>query len=298
MKGSTTISPWQVPFNTSPEQWQTAPDQTALDAVKKADFKKPLKKARKALASEITKLQASRSHSLLVIMQATDAAGKDSAIREVFSDVNVNAIRSVAFKRPTPLELRHDFLWRCYRKSPARGEVVIFNRSYYEEVTTVRVHPEYLNSQYPGDAPAELKNMESFWQQRFNAINALEQHLTNSRTIVIKFWFNLSAKEQLNRFQRRLDKPEKRWKFNLADLNERPYWDQYQLAYKQALSATSTTYAPWYAIPADNKNYARYQIAEIIRQTLQQKKLTWPPADVDLNACNAALEKFHQQSNS
>ncbi len=269
------ISPWQVKPDSELTNWPTAPEVTG-------DFKKNLSKARNRLAEETERLQASRSHALLVILQATDAAGKDSAIREVFAKVNVNAIRAEAFKRPTKLELRHDFLWRCLRLLPARGEVVIFNRSYYEEVTTVRVHPQYLGSQYPGANPLELANMQTFWQQRFTAINALEQHLTNSRTMVLKLWLNLSKQEQKNRFQRRLNKPQKRWKFNAADLNERAFWDQYQRAYHTALTATTQPHAPWFAIPADNKDYARWQIAETITAAMREVQLKWPQADYDV----------------
>lgn len=277
------ISQWQVKSGSDLASWPTAPETTA-------DFEKQLRKARKRLAEETAKLQASRSHSLLPLFQATDAAGKDSAIREVFAKVNVNAISTQAFKRPTPIELRHDFLWRCERVLPARGQVVIFNRSYYEEVTTVRVHPEYLGGQYPGDNPSELNDMEAFWQQRLDAINAFEKHLSNSRTIVLKFWLNLSKDEQKRRFQRRLDKPEKRWKFNADDLRERPFWDQYQTAYHQALKATSTDYTPWFAIPADNKDYARWQIAETIHTALKQVGLEWPKADYDLQEAQSILD--------
>lgn len=276
------ISQWQVKPDSDLASWPTGPEVTG-------DFEKELRRARKRLADETAKLQASRSHSLLPLFQATDAAGKDSAIREVFSKVNVNAVRAEAFKRPTPIELQHDFLWRCERVLPARGEVVIFNRSYYEEVTTVRVHPQYLTSQYPGDNPSELNDMQAFWQQRLDAINAFEKHLSNSRTIVLKFWLNLSKEEQKRRFQRRLDKPEKRWKFNADDLSQRPYWDEYQTAYHQALKATSTDYAPWFAIPADNKDYARWQIAETIYAALRQVGLAWPQADYDLEEAQQIL---------
>lgn len=278
------LSAWQVHADTDLRQWPTAP-------LKTGNFEKKLKKTRSAIADETAKLQASRSHSLLLIFQATDAAGKDSAIREVLSEVNVNAIRTEAFKRPTPVELRHDFIWRCARVLPARGEIAVFNRSYYEEVTTVRVHPEYLSNQYPGTTPPELANMDAFWQARFAAINGLEQHLNNSRTIVLKFWLNLSKDEQLRRFQRRLDKPEKRWKFNAGDLNERPFWDDYQTAYHNAITATSHSHAPWFAIPADDKDYARWQIAEAIRKALVQRKLNWPSADFDLDDARRMLNK-------
>lgn len=280
----TDLSRWQVYADTDLTQWPTAPQETG-------DYEAGMKDARRRLANETDKLQASRSHSLLVIFQATDAAGKDSAIREVFAKVNVNAIRAQAFKRPTPLELRHDFLWRCARVLPARGEVVVFNRSHYEEVTTVRVHPEYLGAQYPGENPAELNDMQAFWQQRFAAINAFEQHLTNSRTIVLKFWLNLSRDEQKHRFQRRLDRPEKRWKFNAADLSQRPYWDEYQTAYHAALKATSQPNAPWFAIPADSKDYARWQIAEVISDALQAIDLEWPEADYDLEEAQQILNQ-------
>lgn len=289
MNHLTDTSRWQVTPESGLACWTTEPPQTDIDALGDSSFKKALGKTRKALADETDKLQASRSHSLLVIMQATDAAGKDSAVREVFSDVNVHAIRTVAFKRPTPIELRHDFLWRCATRLPARGEVVIFNRSYYEEVTTVRVHPEYLNYQYPGEHQTELHDLDSFWEQRFKAINAFEKHLTDSRTIVLKFWLNISADEQLNRFQRRLDKSDKRWKFNQADLNERPHWNAYQTAYHQALKATATEHAPWYAIPADSKDYARWQMAEIILSRLKQQQLQWPSADFDLEQARQEL---------
>lgn len=277
------LSPWQVQPDSDLTKWPTAPDD-------KGGFEKPLKKARQILADQAAKLHANRSHSLLVILQATDAAGKDSAIREVFAKVNANAIRTQAFKRPTKLELHHDFLWRCARVLPARGEVVVFNRSHYEEVTTVRVHPQFLGAQYPGDNPAGLADMDAFWKQRFDAINAFERHLTNSRTIVLKFWLNLSKDEQKNRFQRRLDKPEKRWKFNADDLSQRPFWDQYQTVYHDVLKATTQPYAPWFAIPADSKDYARWQIAETVSDALLKINLQWPAADFDLEEAQRILD--------
>jgi len=218
-------------------------------------------------------LYAANSHALLLIFQAMDAAGKDGVIRHVMSGVNPQGCQVFSFKHPSATELQHDFLWRTTRDLPERGRIGIFNRSYYEEVLIVRVHPEILRSEGLPDVP---KNEKKVWHGRYRSINALERHLTENGTTIVKFFLHLSKDEQRKRFLARIDEPEKNWKFSTADVEERQFWDQYMHAYEQCLSHTSTEDAPWYAVPADDKENARLIVSQVIVETLKELKMRYP----------------------
>jgi len=202
-----------------------------------------------------------------------DAAGKDGAIRHVMSGVNPQGCQVFSFKHPSATELDHDFLWRTTRSLPERGRIGIFNRSYYEEVLIVRVHPEILRIERLPDA---LLDEKTIWKERYRSIVDLEEHLHRNGTRIIKFFLHLSKKEQRKRFLERIDEPEKNWKFSLADIEERKFWKQYMKAYEQCLSATSTRRAPWYVVPADDKENARVIVSQMILDTLKGLKLTYP----------------------
>ncbi len=221
-------------------------------------------------------LYASNSYAVLLIFQAMDAAGKDGAIRHVMSGVNPQGCQVFSFNHPSAEELDHDFLWRTTRVLPERGRIGIFNRSYYEEVLIVRVHPEILHSQ---GIPPALVHKQTVWQERYDSIVNLENHLQRNGTRILKFFLHLSKEEQRKRFLARIDDPEKNWKFNLADIEERKLWNQYMEAYEACLSATSTNAAPWYVVPADDKNNARLIISQIIVDTLQSLKMGYPRPD-------------------
>jgi len=224
--------------------------------------------------SELQRLHyASNRHALLLIFQAMDAAGKDGAIRHVMSGVNPQGCQVFSFKHPSAAELDHDFLWRTTQALPERGRIGIFNRSYYEEVLIVRVHPEILRSQA---LPAELLDEKTIWRERYRSIVDLESHLYRNGTRIIKFFLHLSEEEQRKRFLERIDEPDKNWKFSLADLEERKFWKQYMQAYAECMSATSTRNAPWYAVPADDKENARLIIARIVVDTLKGLRMSYP----------------------
>ena len=218
-------------------------------------------------------LYASNSHAILLIFQAMDAAGKDGAIRHVMSGVNPQGCQVYSFKHPSPAELQHDFLWRTTQALPERGRIGIFNRSYYEEVLIVRVHPEILRSEGLPDAPASEK---AVWHDRYRSIAGLERHLYENGTRIVKFYLHLSKEEQRKRFLERIDAPEKNWKFSLADFAERAFWRQYIKAYEQCLSATSTDYAPWYVVPADDKMNSRLIVSQIVLDVLEGLKMAYP----------------------
>jgi PPK2 family polyphosphate:nucleotide phosphotransferase len=207
-----------------------------------------------------------------------DAAGKDGAIKHVMSGVNPQGCQVFSFKHPSPVELQHDFLWRTSRDLPERGRIGIFNRSYYEDVLIVRVHPDILRKEGLVDPSTSL---EDVWRDRYNSINGIEQHLHNNRTRIIKFFLHLSKEEQRRRFLKRIDKPEKNWKFNAADIEERRFWDDYMQAYENCLAATSTAHAPWYVIPADDKKNARLFVSSIILGTLRGLNMEYPKLSAD-----------------
>ncbi|MBM4116555.1 polyphosphate kinase 2 family protein [bacterium] len=282
-------SPYRVPFDGRFDA-RRQPTRPPADA--------PGSKAcREALAQQVSELVALQQllyaegrHALLLIFQALDAAGKDSTIRHLLSGVNPAGCRVISFKRPSAEELAHDFLWRCACRLPERGVIGVFNRSYYEEVLVVRVHPEFLDAQrLPRALPlAEL------WQERYASIREHEQHLARNGTMVLKFWLNVSRAEQRKRLLDRLEKPQKHWKFDPGDLAERQRWDDYLDAFGEALAATSRPWAPWYAIPADDQPFARLAVAEIVVSALKRMRLSYPELPerdrAELPALRRALE--------
>ena len=265
---------------------RTAPPKTAVD--------KPMREALlKELSAEMASLQhtlyAANAQSLLLVFQAMDAAGKDSTVRGVLSGLDPAGCQVTSFKAPSLLELDHDFLWRTSQALPERGRIGVFNRSYYEEVLVVRVHPEFLARQ---KLPKLPKDMDNFWEHRLDSIRDHEKHLARNGTVIIKFWLNVSSAVQRERFLSRLEEPEKNWKFNVADVAERAHWDAYMSAYEQALRATSREHAPWYAIPADSKSYMQLQVAEVIVKTLKSLKLTYPAVAEAEKARFAEMKKL------
>lgn len=236
--------------------------------------KNRLKAAIKGLDDLQRVLHASGRHAVLLIFQGMDSAGKDSTIRAVMRGINPAGCQEYSFKKPAGVELDHDFLWRTTRSLPERGRIGIFNRSQYEEVLVVRVHPELLKAQR---LPGEI-DLETIWDERLESIRDQEKHLARSGTVIVKFWLNVSRTEQKKRFLRRLDNPDKNWKFKPADIAERAYWNDYMQAYEAALNATSRPWAPWYAVPADNKPHMRACVAEIIVEALSSIGVEYPQA--------------------
>jgi PPK2 family polyphosphate:nucleotide phosphotransferase len=223
-------------------------------------------------------LYASNRYALLLIFQAMDAAGKDGAIKHVMSGVNPQGCQVFSYRHPSATELQHDFLWRTTRDLPERGRIGIFNRSYYEEVLIVRVHPEILHSEGLGDGALDEKTV---WDSRFRSIVDLEKHLCRNGTRLVKFYLHLSKHEQRKRFLQRIDEPHKNWKFSLADVEERKFWKRYMSAYEECLSATSTREAPWYVVPADDKENARLIVSQIILDTLNGLEMTYPEVSAE-----------------
>jgi PPK2 family polyphosphate:nucleotide phosphotransferase len=250
---------------------------TQVDAVYKSKehYQKLLQEHVAQLSSLQELLYASNRYAVLLIFQAMDAAGKDGAIRHVMSGVNPQGCQVFSFKHPSPIELQHDFLWRSTRDLPERGRIGIFNRSYYEEVLIARVHPEILRSEGVPDAP---RRDEAIWRDRYSSIVNLERHLYGNGTRIIKFYLHLSKDEQRRRFLKRIDEPEKNWKFSIADVEERKFWKHYMKAYAECLSATSTSAAPWYVVPADDKENARLIVSHIVLDALGELKMAYPKA--------------------
>ena len=255
------------------------------------------------LQSDIVKLAALQdvlyaqdTYSLLLIFQAMDAAGKDGVIKHVMSGVNSQGCQVVSFKTPSAEELAHDYLWRSMKQMPERGRIGIFNRSYYEEVLVVRVHPEILGNQR---IPRQLVTKD-IWKERFEQINAYERYLSRNGTVILKFFLNISNGEQKKRFLERIDTPEKNWKFSPADVRERAHWKEYMNAFEDVFNNTSTKWAPWHIIPADRKWFTRTAVADIIVTTLESLDLRYPAPDPDhlkdLKEARAALEKDHLSS--
>lgn len=254
------------------------------------DWKEKLDKERKLLGDLQHKLYAHNRYAVLVIFQALDAAGKDGTIRHVFTGVNPTGLHVVSFKQPSALELGHDFLWRTAKALPERGQIGVFNRSYYEEVLVVRVHPHLLEAQR---LPQPLA--PTFWQDRLRSILEHELHLAASGTVILKFWLNVSPAEQKRRFLARASNPRKHWKFSPQDIDERAHWDAYMAAYEECLAATSQPWAPWYAIPADDKPYMRWQVATLLRAALEQLPIDFPEPGPDaLAAMAAAVAKLQR----
>jgi PPK2 family polyphosphate:nucleotide phosphotransferase len=253
----------------------TFEDASGLD---KSSLKKQLSKYCKELGDLQHRLYAEDRRSLLVVFQAMDAAGKDSTIRAVFNRVNPAGCHVSSFKSPSSLELDHDFMWRSNIRLPERGQIGIFNRSYYEEALVVRVHPEYLRGQRLPNLPETLdeKTLKTFWKERYESFNDYEKHMARNGTVILKFWLNVSMEEQKNRFLSRLDEPEKNWKFSSSDIAERALWDDYMQAYEPLLNNTSKSWAPWHAIPADNKLSMRVQVAKILVENLRAMNPQYP----------------------
>ncbi|HEX8289386.1 MAG TPA: polyphosphate kinase 2 family protein [Pyrinomonadaceae bacterium] len=243
------------------------------DYVDKKQAKEDLTKNVKRLAELQDVFYAANKKALLIIFQAMDAAGKDGAIKHVMSGLNPQGVQVYSFKQPSAEELDHDFLWRCAKNTPERGRIGIFNRSYYEEVLIVRVHPEILQSQPLSE---ELKNDKNIWKKRFEQIRCYETYLAENDVHILKFFLNVSKEEQKNRFLARIETPEKNWKFSASDAKERAFWDDYMLAYEEAIAATSTEKAPWYVIPADKKWFTRVAVSEIIIKKLLSMNLQYP----------------------
>jgi PPK2 family polyphosphate:nucleotide phosphotransferase len=243
-----------------PKDWDKAKaDQTLLENTQ-------------SLSELQDKLFAQKEYALLIVLQAMDAAGKDSTVKHVMTGINPQGCDVVSFKSPTPTELAHDYLWRCCLVLPPRGSIGIFNRSYYEEVLVARVHPEVLDNE---QLPAKIKD-KHIWERRFEEINNFEKYLVNNGTLVLKFFLNLSKEEQKARFLKRIDQPEKNWKFSASDVKEREHWDDYMDAYEECLENTSTKEAPWYVIPADYKPFMRLAVGSVICEALKSLKLDYP----------------------
>ncbi len=241
------------------------------------------------LAEAQNVLWAAKEHSVIILFQALDAAGKDGTIKHVMSGVNPQGVYVRSFKAPNAEELLHPYLWRPMKALPARGEIAIFNRSYYEEVLVVRVHPQFLASQWiPDNLQDDLKKL---WPARFDQINQFEAMLARNNTLLLKFFLNVSKSQQRKRFLDRLNDPEKNWKFSHADLEERGHWDEYQVAYEDMLNATSTENAPWYVIPADKKWFARACVADIITSNIEKLRLQYPTLPESERAALAEARK-------
>ena len=264
------------------------------------DLESSDKKLRKALESvriELGEFQdtlyAHAKYSVLICLQGTDTAGKDSLIREVFKDFNARGVVVHSFKVPTELELKHDYIWRHYIALPAKGKFGVFNRTHYENVLVTRVHPEYImNEHIPGISSVDDID-QSFWDKRFEQINNFERHIAENGTIIFKFFLHLSKEEQRQRLLRRLELKKKNWKFSPGDLKERLIWDQYQKCYEDALNNTSKPHAPWFVIPADNKKAARLIVATILHEELKKyKDIREPELD---DKIKANLEEYKKQ---
>lgn len=291
---SHTEHPFLVPFDNS---FCLSDMNTSMtDAKSKSHYKKIYKNNRKKLYELQRNLYADNRYSVLLIFQAMDAAGKDSTIRHVFSGMNPAGFQVSSFKQPSKRELDHDYLWRTTKQLPERGRIGIFNRSYYEEVLVVRVHPEFLNAQqlpfhYQLDGSPNSGG-HSLWQQRFRSINDHEHHLASNGTIIRKFFLNVSREEQHKRFKDRIDTPRKNWKFSPGDLAESELWEDYMHAYQECLRSTSTPWAPWYCIPADNKPAMRAAVSNIVLNTLQELDLDYPSLD---DETSEQLDKYRSQ---
>ncbi len=251
-----------------------------------------LERGRERLAEFQDKLYAHDQYNVLIVLQAMDAAGKDGVIKHIMSGLNPSGVRVASFKAPTKTELDHDYFWRHYLALPARGEIGIFNRSHYENVLITRVHPEYLlNENLPGIEKVEDAD-EKFWKNRFRQINRFEKNLSENGTIILKFFLNVSKKEQKKRFLERIDDKKKNWKFSAADVKERLYWDKYQKAFEEMIEETTKDYAPWFVIPSDNKWWGRLLIAMIIYRMFEKMNFSYPEATPEQLA---ALQKAKEQ---
>ena len=259
------------------------------------DAQDHLEKGIAALSEYQDRLYAQNTYALLVNLQAMDAAGKDSTIKHVMSGVNPQGVQVRSFKVPSAEELDHDYLWRNFRELPARGDIGIFNRSYYEEVLVVRVHPEYLDRQ---QLPPRMKD-PGIWKRRYEEINNFEKYLTDNGIVVLKLFLNVSKETQKKRFLARVEEPDKNWKFSAADILERRHWDAYMDAYEEMFNHTSTPHAPWYVIPADHKWFTRLAVVSVINATLGSLGLAYPRVSADQKAALLkAKEEMEQETES
>lgn len=285
-------SPWrvnpEVPLIKAPTHF-APPDSPEFEPG--SHYQSQLDEVRGQIQPLQEKLIASKQFSVLLIFQALDAAGKDGAIREVLEGLDAGGIRVAAFKQPTRTELAHDFLWRTTRELPERGQIGAFNRSYYEEVLAVRVHPEFLDAQYAGQAP----DSALLWPARYRAIREFERHLAVSNTLVLKFWLNVSPQRQAMRFLDRLEDGKRFWKFSHHDLVESGFRDAYDDAVVHMFNETSRDWAPWFCVPADNRWYLRWQISSILLQALQALPLKYPEAETMADDEKRALRKLLRQ---
>lgn len=281
-------SPYLVPFDES-FKVSKAPTRPPKDQRDKLENKKALDETVKRIRKRQRKLYADDRYSVLLVFQAMDAAGKDGTIRAVMTGINPAGCQVFSFKQPSAEELDHDFLWRVYQRLPERGRIGIFNRSHYEEVLVVRVHPEYLQGQR---LPRIPKKLDELWQERLQSIRNMERHLARNGTVIIKFWLNVSEDEQRKRFLDRIEEPESNWKFSNSDVAERARWDEYMKAYQAALNETSRPWAPWYAIPADDKPYMRRMVSEIVAKTLKRLDIDYP----ELSDEGRAAMMVHRES--
>ncbi|HLS38146.1 MAG TPA: PPK2 family polyphosphate kinase [Sphingobacterium bovisgrunnientis] len=271
---------------------------TKIDDIDSDKAKKELKELRKEIAKIQDKMYAHNKYSVLICLQGMDTSGKDSLIREVFKDFNARGVVVHSFKTPTSKELQHDYLWRHYVPLPERGKFGVFNRTHYENVLVTRVHPEYLlNENLP--KVSDSKDLKpSFWKDRFNQIKAFEKHISQNGTIILKFYLNLSKEEQKERLLRRLEEEDHNWKFSPGDLAERKLWDKYMDCYEDAIKNTSTTYAPWYIIPADDKKVTRYLVAKTILEELKKyKDISYPelPDDIEKHIASYRDELVNEE---
>ena len=259
------------------------------------DAEKQLKKLRKKISKRQDAMYAHGKYSMLVCLQGMDTSGKDSLIREVFKDVNARGVVVHSFKVPTEQELKHDFIWRHYIALPERGKIGVFNRTHYENVLVTRFHPGYIMGENIPSVKSVDDLDDAFYHSRMDSINEFEKHISDNGTIVLKFFLNLSKEEQKNRLLRRLNIPEKNWKFSSGDLKERKLWDKYQFCYEDAINRTSKEHAPWYVVPADDKPTARAIVAQTIYEALESRKdikePTLPPKDI------AELENWKKELN-
>jgi PPK2 family polyphosphate:nucleotide phosphotransferase len=255
--------------------------------------KKQYRKTLESHVQELSSLQqlhyASHRYALLLIFQGIDAAGKDGAIRHVMSGVNPEGCEVYSFKQPSVEELEHDFLWRTTRRLPERGRIGIFNRSYYEEVLVVRVHPEILKKE---GLPEEQRDEKTVWDERYRSIKNFETHLHGNGTHIVKIFLHLSEEEQRKRFIERIDEPDKNWKFSLADIHERKYWKQYADAFEECLNATSTQASPWFVVPADDKENARLIVSRIVIDAIKDLKMSYPKTTAKRKAELEAIRKL------
>ncbi len=270
-------------------RWAGVPGYEGLSEKElKAEAKAALARGIEELSEAQELLWASDTYALLVVLQAMDAAGKDSAIEHVMTGVNPQGVQVVSFRQPSAEELDHDFLWRISKALPERGRIGIFNRSHYEEVVALRVHPEWLERQH---LPPTAKGA-SVWEERYEDINAFERHLDRNGTKIVKFFLHVSKEEQRKRFISRLDTPGKEWKFNAADVAERSLWDEYMDAFESALTATSKPWAPWYVVPADHKWLTQAFVARVIVDTIQALDLSWPEVTEQERNANAEARRL------